>query len=78
MRYAAVKCISRSHRPSVPVSYISQNLGFSSALPTSEASDEKQVEGVEECIEWLKAHGACLISDSSGETLLDSKVLSSP
>ncbi|XP_047954158.1 SAC3 family protein A [Salvia hispanica] len=73
MRYAAVKCISRSYRPTVPVSYISQILGFSSATPTSEAGDEKEVEGVEECMEWLKAHGACLISDGSEETLLDTK-----
>lgn len=76
MRYAAVKCISRSYRPTVPVSYISQSLGFSSAITaTSEASDEKEMDGVEECMEWLKAHGACLISDSSGETLLDTKVI---
>ncbi|XP_057789186.1 SAC3 family protein A isoform X2 [Salvia miltiorrhiza] len=75
MRYAAVKCISRSYRPTVPVSYISQILGFSSAMPTSEPSDEKEVEGVEECMEWLKAHGACLISDGSEEMLLDTKVI---
>ncbi|KAI3470683.1 hypothetical protein Pfo_027346 [Paulownia fortunei] len=73
MRYAAVKCMSRSYRPTVPVSYLSQILGFTNALPTSEASDEKELDGVEECMEWLKAHGACLISDSSGETLLDTK-----
>lgn len=66
MRYAAVKCISRSCRPTVPVLYLSQILGFT--------SDEKEVDGVEECIEWLKAHGATLISDTSGETLLDGKV----
>ncbi|KAL8533374.1 hypothetical protein ACS0TY_009673 [Phlomoides rotata] len=65
MRYAAVKCISRSCRPTVPVLYLSQILGFT--------SDEKEVDGVEECIEWLKAHGATLISDTSGETLLDAK-----
>ncbi|KAL0376975.1 UNVERIFIED_CONTAM: SAC3 family protein A, partial [Sesamum calycinum] len=73
MRYAAVKCMSRSYRPTVPVSYLSQILGFTNALPTSESIDEKEVDGVEECIEWLKAHGACLISDSTGETLLDAK-----
>lgn len=78
MRYAAVKCISRSYRPTVPVSYISQILGFSSAMLTSEAGDEKEVEGVEECMEWLKAHGACLISDGSEEMLLDTKVISPP
>lgn len=74
MRYAAVKCISRSCRPTVPVLYLAQILGFSSILTSNEANDEKEVDGVEECIEWLKAHGATLISDSSGETLLDGKV----
>ncbi|XP_011091492.1 SAC3 family protein A isoform X1 [Sesamum indicum] len=77
MRYAAVKCMSRSYRPTAPVSYLSQILGFTNALPTSESSDEKEVDGVEECIEWLKAHGACLISDSTGETLLDAKASAS-
>ncbi|XP_051121214.1 SAC3 family protein A [Andrographis paniculata] len=71
MRYAAVKCMSRSYRPTLPVSYISRILGFNHAsLPTSE---EKEVDGLEECVEWLKAHGAILIVDSSGETLLDAK-----
>ncbi|KAK4406156.1 SAC3 family protein A [Sesamum angolense] len=77
MRYEAVKCMSRSYRPTVPVSYLSQILGFTNALPTSESIDEKEVDGVEECIEWLKAHGACLISDSTGETLLDAKASAS-
>ncbi|CAI9091514.1 OLC1v1026570C1 [Oldenlandia corymbosa var. corymbosa] len=66
MRYTAVKCISRSYRPTVPVAYIAQVLGFS--------SNEKENEGVEECVEWLKAHGATLTKDSSGEMLLDAKV----
>ncbi|KAK6145309.1 hypothetical protein DH2020_022129 [Rehmannia glutinosa] len=78
MRYAAVKCMLRSYRPTVPVSYLSQILGFTNALPTSEASDEKELDAVEECMEWLKAHGACLISDGSGETLLDTKELPFP
>ncbi|KAL3838110.1 hypothetical protein ACJIZ3_022701 [Penstemon smallii] len=73
MRYAAVKCMSRSYRPTVPVSYLSQILGFTSASPKSEAIDEKEIEGVEECMEWLKAHGACVTSDNSGEMLLDTK-----
>ncbi|KAG8390019.1 hypothetical protein BUALT_Bualt01G0039700 [Buddleja alternifolia] len=66
MRYAAVKCISRSYRPTVPVSYLCQILGF-----TNNASEEEKE--VEECVEWLKAHGACIISDNSGEILLDTK-----
>ncbi|XP_075502695.1 SAC3 family protein A-like isoform X1 [Primulina tabacum] len=73
MRYAAVKCMCRSYRPTVPISYIAQILSFINALPTTEASDHKEVEGVEECIDWLKTHGACLTSDNSGEVLLDTK-----
>lgn len=72
MRYKAVSCISRSYRPTVPVSYIAQVVGFSS---TSEGSDQDPV-GVEECVEWLKAHGACLTADSNGEMQLDTKVSS--
>ncbi|EPS70062.1 hypothetical protein M569_04700, partial [Genlisea aurea] len=63
MRYGAVKSMSRSYRPTVPVPYISQILGFSN--------------GSEDCIEWLKAHGASLVSESSGEFLLDTKVSAS-
>ncbi|XP_027104574.2 SAC3 family protein A isoform X2 [Coffea arabica] len=74
MRYAAVKCMSRSYRPTIPVAYISQVLGFGNASPTTEASDEKERDGVEECAEWLKAHGACLSNDNAGEMLLDTKV----
>ncbi|XP_073146315.1 SAC3 family protein A [Henckelia pumila] len=76
MRYAAIKCMCRSYRPTVSISYIAQILGFINALATSEASeasDHKEVDGVEECVDWLKAHGACLTSDNSGEVLLDTK-----
>lgn len=73
MRYAAVRCMSRSYRPTVPVSYVAQVLGFTSVMLTTEGSDEES-DGVEECIEWLKAHGACLTPDNSGEMQLDTKV----
>ncbi|KZV26113.1 leukocyte receptor cluster member 8 [Dorcoceras hygrometricum] len=73
MRYSAVKCMCRSYRPTVPISYIAQILGFVNALPTTEASDHKEVDGGEECVDWLKAHGACLTSDNYGEVLLDTK-----
>ncbi|XP_058008061.1 SAC3 family protein A-like [Hevea brasiliensis] len=73
MRYKAVSCISRSYRPTVPVSYIAQVLGFSS---TSEGNDQVSV-GLEECVEWLRAHGACLTSDGNGEMQLDTKASSS-
>ncbi|KAA8534293.1 hypothetical protein F0562_031810 [Nyssa sinensis] len=73
MRYTAVRSMSRSYRPTVPVSYIAQVLGFINVLPRSETGDEKDTDGLEECVEWLKAHGACLIADNTGEMQLDSK-----
>ncbi|XP_010669752.2 SAC3 family protein A isoform X2 [Beta vulgaris subsp. vulgaris] len=76
MRFEAVKCMSRTFRPTIPVSYVAQVLGFSSTSE-GEASDEKDVDGLEECTEWLKAHGACLISDNNGELVVDAKVSSS-
>ncbi|XP_050209800.1 SAC3 family protein A [Mercurialis annua] len=74
MRYKAVTCMSRSYRPTVPVSYIAQVLGFSTV---GEGDDQTEPLGLEECIEWLKAHGACLITDNSGELQLDAKASSS-
>ncbi|KAJ6432756.1 hypothetical protein OIU84_019904 [Salix udensis] len=76
MRYRAVTCMSRSYRPTIPVSYIAQVLGFSS---TSDGNDEKDSDGsgLEECVEWMKAHGACLTTDNSGEMQLDTKASSS-
>ncbi|CAN4105902.1 unnamed protein product [Withania somnifera] len=71
MRYAAVRCISRSNRPTVPVTYIAQVLGFTSVLLTTEESED--TDGVEDCVEWLKAHGACLTSDNCGEIQFDAK-----
>nr|POE45791.1 sac3 family protein a [Quercus suber] len=73
MRYKAVSCMSRSYRPTVPVSYIAQVLGFITARPRNEGSDEKDSDGLGECVDWLKAHGACLIADNNGEMQLDTK-----
>ncbi|XWS56502.1 hypothetical protein CRYUN_Cryun09bG0090600 [Craigia yunnanensis] len=77
MRYKAVSCMSWSYRPQVPVSYIAQVLGFSSSMPTNGGSDEKDSDGLEDCVDWLKVHGACLIADSNGEMQLDTKASSS-
>lgn len=71
MRYAAIRCMSRSNRPTVPVTYIAQVLGFTSVLSTNEESED--TDGVEDCVEWLKAHGACLTADNSGEMQFDAK-----
>ena len=64
MRYEAVKCMSKSYRPTVPVSFVAQILGFS-----DEASGDW-----EDCADWLRAHGAVITVDSNGEMLIDSKV----
>ncbi|XP_021722302.1 SAC3 family protein A-like isoform X1 [Chenopodium quinoa] len=76
MRFEAVKCMSRTYRPTIPVSYVAQVLGFSS-VSEGEGADEGDVDGLEECMEWLKAHGACLIADNNGEMMIDAKVSSS-
>ncbi|KAK7310285.1 hypothetical protein RJT34_07698 [Clitoria ternatea] len=76
MRYKAVSCMCRSYRPTVPVSYISQVLGFSTGTPTNGSREEKDMDALEECLEWLKAHGASLITDNNGDMLLDTKVSS--
>uniref|UniRef100_A0A7N0UCR1 PCI domain-containing protein n=1 Tax=Kalanchoe fedtschenkoi TaxID=63787 RepID=A0A7N0UCR1_KALFE len=72
MRFAAIKCMSRSYRPTVPVSYISRVLGFGSVTSTPEA-DSNDSRGIEECIEWLKAHGAVLTAANNGDMQLDTK-----
>lgn len=74
MRYKAVTCMCRSYRPTLPVSYVSQILGFSTAVPSIEANDEKESAALEECLEWLKAHGASIIADNNGDMMLDTKV----
>ncbi|XP_062154759.1 SAC3 family protein A isoform X2 [Alnus glutinosa] len=73
MRYKAVSCMSRSYRPTIPVSYITQVLGFATATPRNEGSDEKDSDGLGECVDWLKAHGACFIEDNNGDMQLDTK-----
>lgn len=64
----------RSYRPTIPVTYVAEALGFTTVTPTNEETEEKDSEGLEECIEWLKLHGACLIADNNGEMQLDAKV----
>ncbi|KAK4790458.1 hypothetical protein SAY86_017762 [Trapa natans] len=77
MRYKAVCCMSKSYRPNIPVSYISQVLGFSCASSAIDENEGKEKDGLEECVEWLKAHGACLVTDNNGEMQFDAKASSS-
>jgi hypothetical protein len=65
MRFEAIKCISKSYRPTVPVVYIARILGFLLN------GDDR----LEECEIWLKAHGAILSLDNSGELQIDTKVM---
>ncbi|VAH08176.1 unnamed protein product [Triticum turgidum subsp. durum] len=67
MRFEAIKCMSRSYRPTVPVGYVAQVLGF-----LLDGEDR-----LEECEIWLKAHGAVLSVDNSGELQIDTKASSS-
>lgn len=64
----------RSYRPTVHVSYVAQVLGFSNSLATNGESDENDAGALDVCVEWLKLHGAVIISDNNGEMLLDTKV----
>ncbi|XP_068637776.1 SAC3 family protein A-like isoform X2 [Aristolochia californica] len=75
MRFDAVRCMSRSYRPTVPVAFIAQVLGFLH-VATAELNDEKETDRVEECEEWLRAHGASIILDNNGEKQLDTKASS--
>ncbi|KAH9302765.1 hypothetical protein KI387_014348, partial [Taxus chinensis] len=71
MRFEAVRCISRSYRPTVPVPFIAQILGFAD-VTSFKNTDE--VDGLDECEEWLRAHGAIVITDkTTGELQLNAK-----
>ncbi|OAY83563.1 hypothetical protein ACMD2_00276 [Ananas comosus] len=76
MRFEAVKCMSKSYRPTVPVKYISRILGFSRSVQ-GEESEDMVMDKSEECEEWLRAHGAVLTVESNGELHLDAKASSS-
>ncbi|KAL5219797.1 hypothetical protein ABZP36_024510 [Zizania latifolia] len=67
MRFEAIKCISKSYRPTVPVRYAAQVLGFMGIDEACEGA--KRADGLEECEEWLKAHGAVLTVDNTNGEL---------
>lgn len=75
MRFEAVQCMSKSYRPVIPVAYITCALGFSKAIQMDDSQDTS-IDGVEECEEWLRAHGAVLTVDNNGELQLDAKASS--
>jgi hypothetical protein len=72
MRFEAVKCMTRSYRPTIPVASVARSLGF-----TAEPSSEGEADGVEECEEWLRGHGAHVQFDSSSSELVVEAKLSS-
>ncbi|KAL6619096.1 hypothetical protein ACP70R_034235 [Stipagrostis hirtigluma subsp. patula] len=74
MRYEAMRCMSKSYRPTVPVGYVAQILGF--LRTDSEDHVINGDDGSEECEIWLKAHGAVISVDNSGELQIDMKASS--
>nr|CDM84866.1 unnamed protein product [Triticum aestivum] len=74
MRFEAIKCMSKSYRPTVPVRYATRALGFTRVDELCEAN---VADGLEECEEWLRAHGAVLaVDENNGELQIDTKVSS--
>jgi len=72
MRFEAIKCMSKSYRPTVPIRYAAQVLGF---LGIDEVYETNGA-GLEEFKKLLKAHGAVLSVDNDGEVQIDTKVSS--
>ncbi|KAG2592777.1 SAC3 family protein A-like isoform X2 [Panicum virgatum] len=73
MRFEAIKCMSKSYRPTVPIRYAAQILGF---VGIDEVYETNGADGLEEFKKWLKAHGAVLSVDNNGEVQIDTKVSS--
>ncbi|KAH7428382.1 hypothetical protein KP509_10G090000 [Ceratopteris richardii] len=71
MRFEALRCMTRAYRPILQVSYIGRILGFT-GFGALEGSYEKDQEDLDECEEWLRAHGAILVSTES-ELCVDCK-----
>lgn len=71
MRFEAVRCMSRAYRPALPVAFVARVMGFMDTVPVK----GEGAEGLSGCEEWLKAHGAILHDDQSGDLLLDTKVV---
>jgi len=55
MRFEAIKCMSKSYRPTVPIRYAAQILRF---VGIDEVYETNGADGLEEFKKWLKAHGA--------------------
>ncbi|CAN6455392.1 unnamed protein product [Victoria cruziana] len=73
MRFEAVRCMSRAYRPALPVAFVARVMGFMDTVPVK----GEGAEGLSGCEEWLKAHGAILHDDQSGDLLLDTKATAS-
>ncbi|XP_031505078.1 SAC3 family protein A isoform X1 [Nymphaea colorata] len=73
MRFEAVRCMSRAYRPAVPVAFVARVLGFVDIVPVK----GEDADGLSECEEWLRAHGASLHDDQGGELVLDTKATAS-
>lgn len=63
--------MSKSYRPTIPVRYAAQVLGF---VGIDEVCEANGADGLEECKKWLKAHGAVLSVENNGEVHIDTNV----
>lgn len=70
VRFDAVTRMTRAFRPHLQVAEVARVLGFAAAPgPAVQVTPEE----VDDCEEWLTAHGATVVTDK-GEPLLDTKV----
>ncbi|PUZ54084.1 hypothetical protein GQ55_5G101600 [Panicum hallii var. hallii] len=75
MRFEAIKCMSKSYRPTVPIRYAAQVLGF---VGIDDVCETNGADGLEEFKKWLKAHGAVLSVDNNGEVSSTSLYMPEP
>jgi len=70
VRFEGIKCLVRTHRPSLAIESTARFLGFM----TEDSSGDTKDEAIEECVSWLLAHGACLDQGPEGQyTMFNTK-----
>ncbi len=60
-RFEAMLCIARACRPTVPVAFLAETLGFAAIEQAEEGADPEA-----SCREWLEGHGAVLALAGDG------------
>lgn len=78
MRFDAVTSMAKAYRPSLPLDFLTTTLAFDydpKAEKGNGSDKDNLAEGQKHCEEWLKSHGAVLITDNRGEIVFDTKVV---